>query len=96
MDNRLAMSQLCAPGIKKANGILGHIKKHVVSSLGEVILCLFSAMVRIHLENCVFNKNREFLKSSLLKFTKYNIMWESEQPFLDFTDKIYLYSTQTL
>jgi len=38
VDNRLAMSWKCALFAKKANGILGNIKKSVVSRLREVIL----------------------------------------------------------
>ncbi|KAK4809646.1 hypothetical protein QYF61_002102 [Mycteria americana] len=69
VDNKLTTSQQCILTGRKANIILGYVRRSIASSSRKVILSLCSALVRPHLEYCVkvwapqYKKETDFLCS---------------------------------
>ncbi|GAB0178063.1 mitochondrial enolase superfamily member 1 [Grus japonensis] len=76
IDEKLNMSRQCALAAQKANRVLGCIKRGVTSRSKEVILPLYPALVRPHLEYCVqlwgpqYRRDMELLERVQRRATK--------------------------
>ena len=76
MDEKQNVSQQCALAARKANSILGSIRRGVASREREMIVPLYSALCEAHLKYCVqvwgpqYRKDGELLEMVQRRATK--------------------------
>ena len=62
VDHKLTMNRPCDAAAKEANAILGCINRSIVSRSRKVIVAIYSALGRHHLEYCVQFWESQFKK----------------------------------
>ncbi|PKU36766.1 hypothetical protein llap_12931 [Limosa lapponica baueri] len=80
-DEKLNTSQECIPAAKKANHILGCIKRIVASRTRAVILLLYCTLVRPHLEYHIQLWSPQHKKD--MDLLDFRVAQRIEHPFLD-------------
>ncbi|GAB0187640.1 hypothetical protein GRJ2_001229300 [Grus japonensis] len=76
IDEKLNVTRQCTRASQKANHVLGFIKNSMTSRSREVILSLYSALVRPHLEYCIqlwgppYRRDMELLEQVQRRATK--------------------------
>ena len=53
VDSLMKVSTQCAAAVKKANSMLGIIKKGIENKIANIIMALYKMLVRQHLEYCI-------------------------------------------
>ena len=83
------MSQKCVLAFQKANHILGCMKRSVTSRSREVILPVYSALRRLHLEYCIqFQSSQNKKDMELLEQVQRKTMMIRELEHLPYGDRL--------